>query len=287
MPVFISYNHEDAGFADKLAQNLVMNRHHVCMDRWELNVGDSLIEKIQRALTDSGAILVLLAKHSVASEWCKKELNSGLMRELDEKKVLLLPCIIEDCEVPLFLREKLYADFRKDPDAAFKMIRDSLLPITNRQQSRLESPDFHTDWSYDWKTTESGRWHFDFAFVDHSEAIEYSVLTRCLIVCNEVTSAQFEALEEGPPRRQYIERVFGLVTAIAVQDRLKIRLRDPFEQFRRIEVSGPVGEAWFVEISSRRRGIDNGKNTLVYIDQILERASVFMKSEPTPAGQPA
>jgi hypothetical protein len=68
------------------------------MDRWEMNIGDSLIDKIQNAITESSAILVILSKRSVASEWCKKELNSGLMRELAEREVLLLPCVIDDCE---------------------------------------------------------------------------------------------------------------------------------------------------------------------------------------------
>lgn len=113
MAIFISYNQNDSDFVDKLAKNLVMRRHNVWVDRWELNIGDSLIDKIQGALTKSDAMLIILSKNSVASEWCKKELNSGLMRELEEKRVLVLPCVIDDCEIPLFLREKLYADFRK------------------------------------------------------------------------------------------------------------------------------------------------------------------------------
>jgi hypothetical protein len=111
MPVFISYNRGDSKFVDHLAKNLVMHRHNIWLDRWEMNIGDSLIDKIQGALTESSAILVILSKRSAASEWCKKELNSGLVRELAEKQVLLLPCVIDDCEIPLFLREKLYADF--------------------------------------------------------------------------------------------------------------------------------------------------------------------------------
>ncbi len=61
MPIFISYNREDSTFVDTLAANLVMNRHHVWLDRWELKVGDSLIDKIQNALTESSAILVILS----------------------------------------------------------------------------------------------------------------------------------------------------------------------------------------------------------------------------------
>jgi hypothetical protein len=150
MAIFVSYNRQDSRFVDWLAKGLVMRKHNVWMDRWELNVGDSLISKIQGALTESDAILIIPSKTSVASEWCKKELNAGLVRELEEKKVLVLPCIIDDCDVPLFLREKLYADFRKNPNDALGQVHDALLKITNRQQGRIESPDFQTDWSYDW-----------------------------------------------------------------------------------------------------------------------------------------
>ena len=91
MPVFISYSHKDKEFVDELAGNLVLERHNVWLDRWELNVGDSIVERIQNALTESSAMLVILSKHSVESEWCKKELNAGIVRELDEKKVVVLP----------------------------------------------------------------------------------------------------------------------------------------------------------------------------------------------------
>jgi hypothetical protein len=183
MPIFISYSRQDADFVKQLAENLVRERHNVWLDRWELNVGDSLLDKIQGALTDSSAILVILSKNSVSSEWCRKELNSGLMRELAEKKVLVLPCVIDDCEIPLFLREKVYADFRKDADEALSQVNDALLRITNRQQGRVESPDFFTDWSYDWKQDSNKRWHFEWLAVDHGPAVEYCVLTRCHILC--------------------------------------------------------------------------------------------------------
>jgi TIR domain len=102
MAIFISYNRNDVAFVDRLARKLVMRRHHIWLDRWEMNIGDSLIAKIQKALTESDAILIVLSKNSLASEWCKKELNSGLVRELEEKRVLVLPLVIDECEIPLF-----------------------------------------------------------------------------------------------------------------------------------------------------------------------------------------
>jgi|SRR5580698_10573547 hypothetical protein len=94
MPIFISYSHADKAFVDKLARRLVENDAHVWVDTWELNVGDSILNRVQDAIQVSSSLLIVLSKASVASEWCKKELNAGLMRELDEKKVVVLPVVV-------------------------------------------------------------------------------------------------------------------------------------------------------------------------------------------------
>ena len=96
MPIFISYNHKDAGFVDNLARLLVAGKHHVWIDRWELSLGDSLTQKVQSALTSANAILVIISKNSIESEWCKRELAAGLTREATEKTTLVMPCIIDD-----------------------------------------------------------------------------------------------------------------------------------------------------------------------------------------------
>lgn len=273
MAIFVSYNRQDSGFIDWLAKELVMRKHNVWIDRWELNVGDSLISKIQGALTESDAILIVLSKQSVASEWCKKELNAGLMRELEEKKVLVLPCIVDDCDVPLFLREKVYADFRHKPNEALGQVHDALLKITNLQQGRIESPDFHTDWSYDWSQgRDSGLWYFEWTFVDHGEAIQYTVLTQCRIACNDVASEIFQQLHEAA-RQDYIYRALSALVKVTSQRRSKIRLKDAFLQVGLFELIEGVGdEEWLAEVTSRRMGIDTGKDTLIHADQILERA---------------
>jgi len=97
-------------------------------------VGDSILNRVQEAIQSSSALLIILSKASVASEWCKKELNAGLMRELDEKKVIVLPVLVEDCEIPVFLREKLYADFRKDFKSGLQALVDAVAKVTKIDQ---------------------------------------------------------------------------------------------------------------------------------------------------------
>lgn len=145
MPVFISYSQKDRFFVDNLAMDLVAAKHNVWLDRWELSIGDSLTLKIQEALTESSAILVILSKNSVESEWCKRELSAGLVRELEEKKTVVMPCVIDDCNIPLFIRDKLYADFRANSEEAFSLVLRSLAKISNPFQGRAETPKFHTD----------------------------------------------------------------------------------------------------------------------------------------------
>jgi len=67
MPVFISYSHNDKKFVDALARQLVMHHVSVWLDRWELSIGDSIIEKVQEAIDESSALLVILSKSSTNS----------------------------------------------------------------------------------------------------------------------------------------------------------------------------------------------------------------------------
>lgn len=278
MHIFFSYSREDRNFVDNIAISLVGRKHNIWLDRWEMNVGDSLIDKIQSALTESSAILVILSKNSVASEWCKKELNSGLVRELSEKKVLILPCVIDDCEIPLFLKEKLYADFRSDKQEALDQVHNALLRITNQQQGRLDNAGIYTDWCYDWKQGKgTGAWYFEWMFVDHGPAIEYCVLTRCQIACNDVASTIFQNLREVE-RQKYILRAFASVVGRTSKMSLTILLQDAFEKFETLLIQGIADEEWFAEISSRRMGVDIGKDTLVHVGQIFERAYVEMEA---------
>jgi hypothetical protein len=110
--VFLSHNSQDKDAARRIAVDLRARGIEVSFDAFEMRVGDSLIEKIQQGISESGYLAVLLSPHSVASPWVTKELNTVLMQDITAKSIKVLPLLYRDCEVPLFLKEKLYADFR-------------------------------------------------------------------------------------------------------------------------------------------------------------------------------
>ena len=150
MAIFISYSHEDKDFVDALAFQLVRARAPIWLDRWELNVGDSILQRVQDAVVGASALLVVLSTASVNSEWCKKELNAGLLRELEEKRVIVLPVLKENCDIPLFLRDKLYADFRTNYDSGLRQVLKALAQFLTDTRSRIAGPDSNVDWAFDW-----------------------------------------------------------------------------------------------------------------------------------------
>lgn len=81
MSIFISYNHKDSEFAERLALELTSRDIKVWKDSWRIGVGDSLIEKVQDGLEGARFFCVVFSKNSLASEWVKREITAGLLRE--------------------------------------------------------------------------------------------------------------------------------------------------------------------------------------------------------------
>lgn len=110
--VFLSHSSKDKAFVSRLATDLKSRAVPVWFDQWELKVGDSLAERIEEGIDCSGWLAVVLSRNSTASDWVQKELRAAQARELRDKNVFVLPVLIDDCQIPLFLLDKLYADFR-------------------------------------------------------------------------------------------------------------------------------------------------------------------------------
>lgn len=272
MPIFISYSHADSDFVDRLAGQLVLRAVNVWVDRWELNVGDSLIDRVEDAIAGATALLVVLSKASVESNWVKKEVNAGLVRELDEKQVIVLPVLAEDCQVPVFLREKVLADFRTNFDDGLHKILESVAKVTNANSARTEAPTFHTDWGLDWG-------EFDdlvflrLKFVEQVKDQPYTVLCTVQIVLNEVATVEYQrdvrTAGEDAVHREIISDV-----ANEVGD-LTFLLKDQFEQERCVEIlSG--SRRYSIAISAQRLGEDTGRDVLYRAGRQIENALMHM-----------
>jgi hypothetical protein len=269
VPVFISYAHSDKEFVDKLAVQLVQRNARVWVDRWELNVGDSILNNMQNAIQDASALIVVLSKASVESEWCKKELSAGLIRELDERRVVVLPALLEDCTIPVFLREKLYADFRSNFDGGLRLLLDAIAKVTTADQGRIEEQDGTTDWSVDWGIVDN-QVELLFTIIHASKTTPITVLTEVVVTGNEVVTRRYRRFcEAGLDWMGHLVITEALVD-IANSDTIGLVLDSTRPHILNLGLRDPKRNAEYrVSIKCRKLGEDNGKDQYINISSYL------------------
>ncbi|EGB97439.1 MULTISPECIES: toll/interleukin-1 receptor domain-containing protein [Pseudomonas] len=135
--VFLSHNHADKPFTRRLAGDLRKAGHTVWIDEAEINIGDSLIDKIRAGLDDVDYVAAVLSEKSIDSPWVQRELEIASNREIEERRVVVLPLMVQLVALPGFLKGKFYADFT-DPDAYPEMFQ--LLLRTLGPASPLPKP---------------------------------------------------------------------------------------------------------------------------------------------------
>jgi hypothetical protein len=115
--IFLSHTGVDKPFVRRLREDLLERGvPRVWLDEAEIDIGDSLIAKIDEGMKLSRYIAVVLSKKSIDAPWVKKELDLAMNREITSGEVVVLPLLYEECELPEFLKGKLYADFSKPED---------------------------------------------------------------------------------------------------------------------------------------------------------------------------
>lgn len=221
-------------------------------------MGDSLTQRIQGAIQRASALLVILSKASVESEWCKKELSSGLIRELDEKRVIVLPVLMEDCTIPLFLRDKLYADFRTDFDSGLRNIMEAVARVTSDSLTRVETPGSYVDWAVDWDFI-AGNIVLTLTAVEHAVVPPISALTEVKITGNEAATERYRAMLSA--ELEWIERevVIEFVCDAFEKKDLRFRLDDEKPKTTHCYAKDTQSEvAYEVTVKSRRLGDREG-----------------------------
>ncbi|MEM6334608.1 MAG: toll/interleukin-1 receptor domain-containing protein [Planctomycetota bacterium] len=119
---FISYSHSDHQFADHLANKLNQSGVDLFFDKWDIAPGDSLVGKIfLEGLAECDLFLIALSQESVASKWVREELNTALVKRI-EGLTVVVPLLVETCDIPLPLRGLRWIDMRQDIDHGVREI---------------------------------------------------------------------------------------------------------------------------------------------------------------------
>jgi hypothetical protein len=279
MPIFISYSHKDKRFVDKLAMQLVSRNVNVWLDRWELAVGDSIVDRVQEAVDGSSALLVILSKASTGSEWCKKELSAGLLRELEEKRVVVMPVMLEECDVPVFARGKMFADFRTNFDDGLRSVTEGIAKVTNSAMARSKEPEFNTDWSIDW-SVRGGDLSMVLTYLQLPSNYPYSCLTIVELMGNKTASKIFNAISlEKHSDFAKLHVIQQIVSFFDEFGDLKALISDEKAKLQKLEVKGSTPrEGYAVRIMTRRLGEDTGRDVLIHVSSLMRDTLKHMTS---------
>lgn len=126
--VFLSHSAEDRAFVERLAADLSQLDIGVWLDKWEIRVGDSIVEKVSTALRENDFLAVVLSPSSVRSRWVRRELNVALMAQLSRQSIMVLPLLLRRCRIPEIIADIKYADFTGEYDSGLADLLRRLTP---------------------------------------------------------------------------------------------------------------------------------------------------------------
>jgi hypothetical protein len=112
--IFLSYSSRDKKFAEWLYQKLINANLTVWYDRYEILVGDSLVEKIAEGLDGSELLIVVISANAMRSAWVRQELEPKILQQVNHDQVAVLPIVLgrfDPAQGPPLLRGKRFLRF--------------------------------------------------------------------------------------------------------------------------------------------------------------------------------
>jgi hypothetical protein len=108
--VFVSYSRKDEQVVHSFAADLRGANIEVWLDTWSILPGERISHALEAGLTESDFLLLMLSNNALASRWVDTEWRAKHQGEIEESEIRVIVIRLEPCEIPLFLRDKLYID---------------------------------------------------------------------------------------------------------------------------------------------------------------------------------
>jgi hypothetical protein len=124
--VFVSHRSSDASAARRLAEALQRAGHNVWLDEWAIDIGDSLVQRMEQGLQGAAYLVLCYSDAGVMSPWISREWMSTLARQLEGHDVRILPVILSGNSIPAILADIYAADLRADWDEGLRLLLRSI-----------------------------------------------------------------------------------------------------------------------------------------------------------------
>jgi hypothetical protein len=112
--VFVSHRGADGDVAERIAAEIRDVGHDVWLDRWEIDVGDSVVGEIDQGLAAADYLVLCCSARGTDTPWISREWMVTLHRQLEGKGVKLLPAILDGGALPAILDDIKPANLARD-----------------------------------------------------------------------------------------------------------------------------------------------------------------------------
>lgn len=116
---FISHSSNDKTFAARLAANLQDAGYQPLLDEWEIKERDCIFSKIGQEAADADFVIIVISEHAACSGWVDNQWKTRFWDGIQRNKPLVLPVLIENCQIPQLLVTKRHFNFKGDYTSAF------------------------------------------------------------------------------------------------------------------------------------------------------------------------
>lgn len=130
MKAVMVYSSEDAQLIEQIGRAL--HTLGMWVEQWPLRATDSLVSRVHEHLSGTDRLVIGLSPMSVLARWLRQEVAGGTLIELAAASALnddfLIPVLLRPCEVPIWLRDRVRANFaNKSFDAACQQLYENLM----------------------------------------------------------------------------------------------------------------------------------------------------------------
>jgi hypothetical protein len=108
--VFLAHSSADKPFVRRLSYDLGLNGVRTWLDEAEMLPGDALVRCLELGITSADFISPILSPKSLSSRWVAREIAAGHALETKDGKIRFVPVVYRRCEIPLFLKDRIYVD---------------------------------------------------------------------------------------------------------------------------------------------------------------------------------
>jgi hypothetical protein len=112
---FLSHAHSDKAIVDHLYAWLSETAEiPIWYDAHNLPASATIATELADAISQCRSMLIVLSKKSVTSGWVAEEYNAAIGQRAQYKEYRIIPVLIEECEIPGFLRTTKWIEMRDD-----------------------------------------------------------------------------------------------------------------------------------------------------------------------------